>query len=139
MNISITQMIQRDKVPKCYCGMYAQESFGEERTDSRLKIQTTPLSTRLCITKHGSQTGVGDNGTFCDGNLQFMARKSVHPSSRVNGEIFEEPPLTDLQILNTSKEDPLTANKLWTKQMAFTEVREILCAERKDVGSKYRF
>ena len=56
----------------------------------------------------GSQTGVGDNGTFCDGNLEFMARKSVHPSSWVNGEILEEPPLTDLQILSTSKEDPLT-------------------------------
>ena len=73
------------------------------------------MSTRLCITKNGSQTGVGDNGTFRDGNLEFMARKSVHPSSRVNGEILEEPPLTDLQILNTRKEDPLTGNELWTK------------------------
>ena len=54
-----------------------------------------------------SQTGVSDNGTLCDGNLEFMARKSVHPNSRVNGKILEEPSLTDLQILNTSKEDPL--------------------------------
>ena len=55
----------------------------------------------------GSQTGVGDNGTFCDGNLEFMARKSVHPSRRVNGEILEEPPFTNLKFPNTSKEEPL--------------------------------
>lgn len=56
----------------------------------------------------GCQTGVSDYGTLCDGNLEIMARKSVHPNCRVNRKILEERPLTDLQILNTSKEDLLT-------------------------------
>lgn len=37
-----------------------------------------------------------------------MAGSSVYPGSLVNVEILEEPPLTNLQILNTSKEEPLT-------------------------------
>ncbi|CAF2268672.1 unnamed protein product [Brassica rapa] len=56
----------------------------------------------------GSQKGIGDNRIACDGDLESMAGSSVYPGSLVNVEILEEPPLTNLQILNTSKEEPLT-------------------------------
>ncbi|KAL0655740.1 hypothetical protein Bca4012_076324 [Brassica carinata] len=56
----------------------------------------------------GSPNGIGDNGIPCDGHLVFMAGWSVHPGSWVKREILKEHPLTNMQFLNTSKEDPLT-------------------------------